>query len=188
MAPFTARSELKIRSRHDAARDQYLTVRQNPVRGAQPVSTVTAVSVDVKVDRRTFLLSLISWETVRYAISGSSSTLTYIALTLLVSGPLGVPIQLAIPVSYASALVLNFTLQRHFVFPAQGGFVLGRGSQLRRYIVAVLVQYGVTATSTAVLPHLLGVPETDVYVVTVLILAVCAFLTLRSFVFHSNDE
>ena len=56
----------------------------------------------------------------RYAISGSSSTLTYIALTLLVSGPLGVPIQIAIPVSYAMALVLNFTLQRHFVFPSQG--------------------------------------------------------------------
>ena len=66
--------------------------------------------------------------------------------------------------------------------------MLGRGSQLRRYVAAVLIQYSVTATSTAVLPHLLGVPETDVYVVTVLILAVCAFLTLRSFVFHSTEE
>ena len=55
----------------------------------------------MKVDRRSVLLSLISWETVRYAISGSSSTLTYIALTLLISGPLDVPIQIAIPVSYA---------------------------------------------------------------------------------------
>lgn len=165
-----------------------MTVRQNPVRRSRSASTVTAVSVDVKVDRRTFLLSLISWETVRYAISGSFSTFTYIVLTLIVSGPLDVPIQIAIPVSYATALVLNFTLQRHFVFATAGGFVLGRGSQLRRYIAAVLIQYTVTATSTAVLPHLLGVPETDVYVVTVLILAVCAFLTLRSFVFHSTEE
>jgi putative flippase GtrA len=165
-----------------------LTVRQNPVRGPGSASTVTAVNVDVKVDRRAFLLSLISWETVRYAISGSFSTLTYIALTLLVAGPLDVPIQIAIPISYATALVLNFTLQRRFVFPTEDGFALGRGSQLRRYVVAVLVQYGVTATSTAVLPDLLGVPETDVYVVTVLFLAVCAFLTLRSLVFHPNDE
>jgi putative flippase GtrA len=141
----------------------------------------------VKVERRSLLFSLLSWETLRYAISGSFSTLTYIVLTLIVSGPLDVPIQLAIPVSYATALVLNFTLQRHFVFPTDEGFVLDRGAQLRRYVPAVLIQYSVTATSTAVFPRLLGVPERDVYVVTVLILAVCAFLTLRSLVFHSTD-
>jgi putative flippase GtrA len=141
----------------------------------------------VEVQRRAFLLSLLTWETLRYAISGSFSTLAYIVLTLVVSGPVGVPIQLAIPVSYATALVLNFTLQRHFVFPTDEGFALGRGAQLRRYVPAVLVQYSVTATSTAVLPHVLGVPERDVYVVTVLILAVCAFLTLRSLVFHPTD-
>jgi putative flippase GtrA len=134
------------------------------------------------------LLSLLSWETLRYGISGSVSTLTYIALTLIVSGPLDVPIQIAIPVSYATALVLNFTLQRHFVFPADEGFALNRGAQLRRYIPAVLTQYAVTATSTAVLPHLLGVPETDVYVATVLVLALIAFLTLRSLVFHATEE
>jgi putative flippase GtrA len=165
-----------------------LTVRQNPVRRSRSASTVTAVNVDVKVDRRSALLSLISWETVRYAISGSSSTLTYIALTLLISGPLDVPIQIAIPVSYALALVLNFTLQRRFVFPTEEGFALGRGSQLRRYIPAVLTQYAITATSTAVLPHLLGVPEHEVYVATVLVLAVIAFLTLRSLVFHPTEE
>jgi putative flippase GtrA len=158
------------------------------VRKPRSASTVVAVSVDVKVDRRSFLLSLVSWETVRYAISGSSSTLTYIALTLLISGPLGVPIQIAIPVSYATALVLNFTLQRHFVFPTKEGFALGRGSQLRRYVPAVLTQYAITATSTAVLPHLLGVPEHEVYVATVLVLAVIAFLTLRSLVFHPTEE
>jgi putative flippase GtrA len=153
------------------------------VRGPRPVSTVAAV----KVERRSFLLSLLTWETLRYAISGSFSTLAYIVLTLIVSGPLGVPIQIAIPVSYATALVLNFTLQRHFVFPTEDGYALERGAQLRRYVPAVLVQYGVTATSTAILPHLLGVPERDVYVATVLVLAVLAFLTLRSLVFHPTD-
>ncbi len=171
-----------------ALANQYLTVRQNPVRGPRSAGTVTAVNVDVNVDRRSALLSLISWETVRYAISGSSSTLTYIALTLLISGPLDVPIQIAIPLSYATALVLNFTLQRRFVFPTEEGFALGRGSQLRRYVPAVLAQYAITATSTAVLPHLLGVPEHEVYVVTVLVLAVIAFLTLRSLVFHPAEE
>jgi putative flippase GtrA len=174
----TAWSEPAARSRHHA-----LTVRQNPVRGAGPASTVTAV----KVQRRSFLLSLLTWETLRYAISGSFSTLAYIVLTLIVSGPLDVPIQIAIPVSYATALVLNFTLQRRFVFPTDEGFALERGAQLRRYVPAVLVQYSVTATSTAIFPRLLGVPERDVYVATVLVLAVIAFLTLRSLVFHPTD-
>ena len=90
------------------------------MRRAQPVSSVAAV----KVKRRSFLLSLLTWETLRYAISGSSSTLTYIALTLLLSGPADIPIQIAIPVSYVTALVLNFTLQRRFVFPTDEDLVL----------------------------------------------------------------
>jgi len=150
------------------------------VRGAGTAGTVRAV----EVKERSFLLSLVSWETVRYAISGTSSTFTYIALTLLLSQAAGVPIQIAIPVSYATALVLNFTLQRRFVFPTEEGFALGAGAQLRRYVPAVLAQYAITATSTAVLPHLLGVHEREVYVATVLTLAVIAFLTLRSLVFH----
>ena len=173
-----------MRSRHHRARDQYLTIRQNSVRIAQPASSFTAV----KVEHRSLLLSLLSWETLRYAISGSFSTFTYIVLTLIISGPLDVPIQIAIPVSYATALVLNFTLQRHFIFPSDEGFALNRGAQLRRYIPAVLTQYAITATSTAVLPQLLGVPEHEVYVATVLVLALIAFLTLRSLVFHPTDR
>ena len=131
--------------------------------------------------------SLFTWTTVRYAINGSATTLLYIFLTLLLDGPGGLPIQVAIPVAYISSLVVNFTLQRAFVFTSSNGFALSRRSQLMRYGAAVLVQYTITATSTAKLPRLLGVPERNVYVVTVLCLALCAFLTLRSVVFHSTD-
>lgn len=130
--------------------------------------------------------SLFTWTTVRYAINGSATTLLYIFLTLLLDGPGGLPIQVAIPLAYSSSLVVNFTLQRAFVFRS-AGFALSRRKQLVRYLAAVLVQYAITATSTAKLPRLLGVPERDVYVVTVLCLALCAFLTLRSVVFHSDD-
>lgn len=130
--------------------------------------------------------SLFTWTTIRYAINGSATTLLYIFLTLMLDGPGGLPIQVAIPVAYVSSLVVNFTLQRAFVFKSDG-FALSRRSQLMRYGAAVLVQYTITATSTAKLPRLLGVPERNVYVVTVLCLALCAFLTLRSVVFHSTD-
>ena len=131
--------------------------------------------------------SLISWETLRYGVSGTASTLLYILLTLLLEGPGGIAIQVAIPLAYALALVCNFTLQRMFVFPRSEGFALAPRSQLARYLGAVLVQYAITATATAKLPGLLHVPETDVYVATVLCLAVAAFLTLRAVVFHPND-
>jgi putative flippase GtrA len=131
--------------------------------------------------------SLFTWTTVRYAINGSATTLLYIVLTLFFHGTGGLPIQVAIPVAYVLSLVVNFTLQRAFVFPSSSGFALSRRAQLSRYIPAVLVQYTITATSTAKMPELLGVPETDVYVVTVLCLALCAFLTLRSVVFHATD-
>jgi putative flippase GtrA len=134
--------------------------------------------------------SLVSWETLRYGVSGSTSTLLYILLTLLLEGPGDLPIQLAIPVSYALALVYNFTLQRLFVFPRSEGYALATRAQLTRYLAAVVVQYAITATATAQLPRLLGIPEADVYVGTVLCLAVVTFLTLRSVVFHAagSDE
>ncbi len=134
--------------------------------------------------RSAWLRGLISWETVRYGVNGTASTVLYILLTLLLEGPGGVAIQVAIPVAYALALVCNFTLQRTFVFPRAEGFALAPRAQLARYVGAVLVQYAITATATAKLPGLLGVPETDVYVATVLCLAVAAFLTLRTVVFH----
>ena len=71
--------------------------------------------------------------------------------------------------------------------PRSEGFALAPRSQLVRYLGAVLVQYAITATTTAKLPGLLNVPETDVYVGTVLCLAVAAFLTLRAVVFHPAD-
>jgi putative flippase GtrA len=131
--------------------------------------------------------ALISWETLRYGVSGTASTLLYIVLTLLLEGPGSLPIQAAIPLAYALALVFNFTLQRTFVFPRSEGFALAPRSQLVRYVGAVLVQYAITATATAKVPGWLDVPERDVYVVTVLCLAVCAFLTLRAVVFHAAD-
>jgi putative flippase GtrA len=131
--------------------------------------------------------SLFTMATLRYAINGSATTLLYIALTLLFEGPGGVPIQVAIPVAYILSLCVNFTLQRVFVFANATGFALSRRAQLTRYGAAVLIQYVITATATAKLPGLLNISERYAYVGTVLCLALCAFLTLRSVVFHAAD-
>jgi putative flippase GtrA len=151
----------------------------------RPEATATALAPSSSLRRH--VRSLFTWTTVRYAINGSATTLLYIVLTLMLDGPGGLPIQVAIPVAYILSLVVNFTLQRAFVFSNSGGFALSRRAQLTRYGAAVLVQYVITATSTAKLPGLLGLHEREVYVVTVLCLALCAFLTLRSVVFHAAD-
>lgn len=108
----------------------------------------------------------------------------YTGLTLLLSAPLGVPIQLAIPVSFALAIVAHFLLQRYFVFHDAEEFAISWHGQAARYVVICSVQYLITATATGVLPQVLGTSEQLVYLVTVLIISVATFLVLRTRVFH----
>ena len=100
---------------------------------------------------------------VRYALAGGFTTALYVALTLLLSGPLRVPIQIAIALSFATVLGTHFLLQRHFVFGHVGEFHLSAGTQVRRYLIVGAVQYAVTAASLAVLPGWLDLSEPVVY-------------------------
>jgi putative flippase GtrA len=120
----------------------------------------------------------------RYGAAGASVACIYIGLTLGLSGPLGVPIQIAIPVSYITAIVTHFLLQRHFVF-RRGGFALSVRSQAGRYVVLGLSQYVVTAGATALLPGPLGVSEKVVYVGVTIVNSLVGFLLLRTRVFHA---
>lgn len=120
----------------------------------------------------------------RYAIGGTLATAIYMGLTLFASGPLGVPIQVAIPISYALALVVHFTLQRRFVFPEDEGYALATHHQAGRYLASAGVQYVLTALSTHFLPEITGLDEQVVYVLTVMTLACLNFLFFRTFVFH----
>jgi putative flippase GtrA len=127
---------------------------------------------------------LVNAEMLRYVVGGSFTTVWYVGLTLTLSGPIDVPIQLAIPVSYVTALMLHFLLQRRFVFRREAGFALGRARQLRRYLTTAFIQYSLAAICTATLPSLLHARERLVYAVTALTLAAFTFLILRAHVFH----
>ncbi|HMJ33186.1 MAG TPA: GtrA family protein [Baekduia sp.] len=127
---------------------------------------------------------LVNAEMLRYAVGGSFTTVWYVGLTLTLSGPVGLPIQIAIPCGYSTALVLHFLLQRRFVFRREEGFALAPHRQLRRYLSTAFTQYSLAALSTAVVPGLLGVPERIVYTVTALSFAAITFLVLRAHVFH----
>lgn len=142
--------------------------------------TLTATRTRVPAPIAVFLTA----ETLRYIIGGSFTTVVYVGMTLTLARVVELPIQLAIPISYATALLLHFLLQRKFVFRRDEGFALGRGHQLRRYLTTAATQYSLAALSTAILPGILGVHEQLVYVVTALTLAAATFLILRAHVFH----
>ena len=138
-------------------------------------------TIVAKDDPRSLLA--IGRQTVLYAIAGSFTTVIYVGLTLLLSGPAGASIHVAIPLAYVTALVLHFNLQRGFVFRDRE-FALGTFDQGRRYLATAATQYTLAALSTAILPGVLGVDEQVVYVVTALTLAAITFLVLRTHVFH----
>lgn len=112
--------------------------------------------------------------------------LVYVLGTLLLNGPLGLPIQLAVLLAYTVAVTLHFSMQRWFVFAHVAEFHLSVAAQLRSYVVIGGVQYALTALATTFLPDALGVSETVVYLGCVGILSSAAFIGLRTLVFHAR--
>jgi putative flippase GtrA len=103
---------------------------------------------------------------------------------LLLSGPLNVPIVLAIAVAYLVGVTVHFTLQRHFVFWDHDAFALPMASQLKRYVVAGACQYTITAVAVSTLPQITGASQQVVFLLTVLGISLVSFTVLRGWIFH----
>jgi putative flippase GtrA len=125
-------------------------------------------------------------QAMRFVLSGSTVAAVYLGLGLLFSGPVGMPIQIAIPVAYVLSVLLNYTLQRTFVFADRERFALEGRRQFVRYVGIGTVQYALTALATALLPDALGVSEQVVFVAVALIAAAVTFVLLRFVVFHAG--
>lgn len=126
---------------------------------------------------------------IRYGIAGAIVAGFYLGLPLVLTGPLGVPIQVAIPIAYFLAITLHFNLQRRFVFRHVEQFALPVRDQIGRYAAIAAVQYPTTALAIALLPKLLGISERVVFVGVTVCISIAFFLILRGRVFHpSGDE
>lgn len=112
--------------------------------------------------------------------------MAYLGGTLLLSGPAGLPIQVAILAAYLLSLAAHFSLQRFLVFRDHDAFELAVQEQAGRYLAIAALQYGLVAGATAVLPGVLGLDEHVVYVTSALTAAVLTFLVLRAHVFHAQ--
>jgi len=123
----------------------------------------------------------------RFAITGAGVAGVYVLATLLLADVAGLPFQLALAIGLVVAVTTHFVAQRLFVWSHEGAFALAVGHQAGRYVAIALVQYGLTALSTAVLPSALHLPTNVVYVATVACLTCLTFLLLRVHVFHPEQ-
>lgn len=123
---------------------------------------------------------------IRFVTAGGTVAVVYLCTTLLLN-TLGLDIQIAIPIGYCVGLVLQFSLQRYYVFANHDQFSLEIHKQLGRYIVAAAVQYGATAALTHWLPGLLGLNERIVYVGVTIVAAGVAYVVNRMFVFTGES-
>jgi putative flippase GtrA len=122
---------------------------------------------------------------VRFAISGGVVAALYVsAMTGLVLA--GIPAQVALPIAYALAIALHFTLNRRFVFVSQHGYTHALSAQGRRYLVVAFASYALTAASLAIFPSALDAPRLAVYYVTAATLSLGSFMLLRRWVFVSS--
>jgi putative flippase GtrA len=110
----------------------------------------------------------------------------YLATTTLLAEVAGIPFQVALASGFCLALSVHFTLQRVFVWAHRDDFALSLGHQAARYLVVAAMQYGVTATSTALLPSALGAATEVVYLATVAALLATNFLVFRHGIFHTK--
>lgn len=122
----------------------------------------------------------------RFATAGGLVALVYLGLGVALSGPLGLPIQVAIPIAYVVAISLHYGLQRWFVFAHADAFALRGRAQLRRYVVVGAIQYALQALATSLLPDVLGVSEQVVFVAVAVLTPVVTFVVLRAAVFHQR--
>lgn len=137
---------------------------------------------------RASILGLITWSVLRYAMAGVLVTLFNLGMPVLLSITFGIPLEECIPASYVLAAMLQFTLQRLFVFRHISEFALSLRRQALWYVMIVAIQYPIAALATAFLPSVLGLSERIVYVVTALTVAFATFLFLRRNVFQSREE
>jgi putative flippase GtrA len=120
----------------------------------------------------------------RFALAGGIVALVYFSVTVGLHEALGVPFQIALLIGFVTALIVHFTLQRAFVWVHADGYALATRHQASRYLAVAAAQYGITAAATAVLPDLLGVSVTYVYLATAVLTTIGTFLVFRARVFH----
>lgn len=124
----------------------------------------------------------------RFGLAGGVVAAVYLASTTVLAEVVGLPFQVALVLGFALAVSVHFTLQRKFVWVHEGEFALPLGHQAGRYLVVAAAQYGLTAASTLLLPHAIGISTEIVYLVTVAAIITVNFVVFRHGIFHATQR
>jgi putative flippase GtrA len=122
---------------------------------------------------------------IRYGISGAVVAAFYLGMPIAVSAAFDWPLQAMIPIAFVLAAVLQFTLQRIFVFGHVEEFALSTRAQAVWFAIVGAVQYPTTALGTLLLPAIFGMPDRVAFLIISVIFSLCFFLFIRSRVFHA---
>jgi putative flippase GtrA len=123
----------------------------------------------------------------KFALTGALVGAVHLGLVTVLA-LVGVPIQVALAVSFVLALALHFTLNRQWVFTHDSGYALHLSRQGLRYLVAAAISYAGTSIAVAVLPDALGIPELAAFFIAALAMACVSFTILHLWVFHARRE
>ncbi len=126
----------------------------------------------------------VTLQLLRFGLAGAFVFGVYTGGTLLLSGPVGLPIALAIAIAFPVALAINFTMQRHFVFLDHDTFALEARTQFARYLVAAVCNYVLTTVIVLTVPQAIGVSPQLVFVITAMVMSLLGFTIVRGWIFH----
>jgi putative flippase GtrA len=124
----------------------------------------------------------------RFILTGAGVSIVYITVTTVLAEVSHLRFQVALAIGWCAAVCVHFTLQRTFVWTHRASFALPFGRQVGRYLLVAVSQLGLTATTTAVLPSLLGVPAEAIYLGTALLVTVVNFVVFRNRIFHAQPS
>ena len=116
----------------------------------------------------------------RFLLVGVASLVVDFSVYVAAHAVLGFPVWLAAATGFCAAFVVNFGLNRSWVFAAAHG---GRSGQLGRYVVLVLVNLGITTAAVAWLVHV-GMEYRLAKLVVAAVVAVINFVAQRRWVFR----
>ncbi|MBA2764428.1 MAG: GtrA family protein [Thermoleophilaceae bacterium] len=123
----------------------------------------------------------------RYLVAGGSVFVFYVLLTLLLSGPVGLPVQLALVIGFSCAIGVHFFAQRFFVFAHVESFAISGSHQVARYALFACFQYAATALGTAALQSAFQTSGQVAYLIAVSLVTVFVFVVLRTRIFHGAE-
>jgi putative flippase GtrA len=121
-------------------------------------------------------------QALRYGLAGTTAVAFLFVVLVAQVELLGVPKTLASAIAFASAIPVNYLLQRRFVFAAGGGYL----ASVARHLVVTGLTLGLNTLLFWLLVERLGTPYTLAQLLVIAIVVPVSFVLNRHYTFGRN--